>query len=144
MAASGAAAAFRPEPGAVAKRWPRETTVLAAQPATNSAGTATPWPTVSSRSATASAGIITTLATKSAVRLAKTPKLAMRLKCWMAKGPVAAPATRLTMKRATSQSRARWGQARYQGRPVGAGRLGQTSARATSEAVAQNDISNPG
>ncbi len=77
--------------------------------------------------------------------MAKTPKLAMRLKCWIANGPVAAPATRLTMKSATDPVAGALQEAERPGQADSArGVRGQTSASATSAAVAQNDISKPG
>ncbi len=70
--------------------------------------------------------------------------MAVRLKCCMANGPVAAPATRLAITAMPTQAPARCTIRIGHGVEISRGLAGQASARATRAAVAANDIWKPG
>ena len=82
--------------------------------------------------------------TGAVARLAIRPYMAVRLKCCMANGPVAAPATRLASTAAPTQAPVRWTARMARGAEISRGRRGQASTRATSAAVAAKDIWKPG
>ena len=67
-----------------------------------------------------------------------------RLKCWIAKGPVARPATKLTAMLASVQPDAACTARIGQGTEISFTGRGQISASATRAAVAANDIWKPG
>ena len=140
--ASGALAIVRTAPGSPAVQWPMASIRSTPLPATHRKGP--PRPTGSSRAPRASAGIMTKSAIGEVVRLASRPYMAARLKCWTANGPVAAPATRLAVTATVSQCRTDWNAAIGQGTDSSRVRGGHASDRATSAAVAANDIWNPG
>ena len=62
-----------------------------------------PRPTGSSKAPSARAGMIRKSDSGAVARLASRPYMAVRLKCCMAKGPVASPATRLAVTAAVNQ-----------------------------------------
>ncbi len=80
----------------------------------------------------------------SVARLAGRPQRVTRLKCWIANGPVASPATKLTSRPATNQSFSRWARRIGQGAAISREAWGQTSTMASRAAVAANDIWKPG
>ena len=103
-----------------------------------------PSPKGSSAAPKASAGIRMKSATGDVPRLASSPYMAVRLKCCMANGPVANPATTLAATAAVNQPPSRWTARIGQGADISRGRFGQASTRATKAAVAANDIWKPG
>ena len=103
-----------------------------------------PSPIGSSSAPSAKAGMIRKSDSGAVARLAARPYMAERLKCCMANGPVAAPATRLASTAAPIQPPVRWMARMGQGAEISFGRCGQASTSATSAAVAAKDIWNPG
>ena len=113
-----------------------------AQPATASGHL--PSPKGVSAAPSARPGIIRNEEIGAAARLANKPQVETRLKCWMANGPVASPATKLTAMLAAVQLTAPCAQRIGQGTSISFTGRGQISASATRAAVAANDIWKPG
>ena len=111
-------------------------------PATSSG--AWPRPRGVSAAPRANPGIIRKEDIGATTRLEISPQVATLLKCWMANGPVASPATKLTAMLASVQVTAACARRIGQGTSISRTGRGQASARATRAAVAAKDIWNPG